>query len=291
MEYDKIIYEKEGNIARIIFNYPDKLNVWDFPGQGGLMDQFYGTLNEASEDDDIKVIVIKGAGRTFSAGHDLSKVGFIYGMGTGKQGERRASQRIRLQVDRHWYMDHHLKLFLCPKITIAQVHGHCIGEGIFIVNLCDMAIATEDAQIGHTEQRLGFSGSGTPTLPILIMTIGLKRAIDLMLTGRMVNGIEAEAMGLINKAVPSDKLEEEVDKLAKAITLLPRDGIAIGKATRHLIYDRLGLVGGFAPGYVSHTLFTNLRWEPDEYSFFKQRRDKGIKAGFQGRDERFSGLV
>ena len=80
-------------------------------------------------------------------------------------------------------------------------------------------------------------------------------------------------------------------KLAKAMTLLPRDGFAIGKATRHLIYDRLGLLSDFIPAYISHTLFTNLRWEPDEYNFFKERREKGAREAFHKRDERYSGLV
>ncbi|MDY6836054.1 MAG: enoyl-CoA hydratase/isomerase family protein [Chloroflexota bacterium] len=290
-EFKTIIYEKEGNVARITFNRPEKLNAWDFPGQAGLTDDFYAALGIAEEDDDVKAIVIKGAGRAFSAGHDLNTVGHVYGMGTGKEGERRASERIRLKVDREWLVGHHQRLFLCPKITIAQVHGYCVGEGIMMLCCCDLAVATEDAQIGHTEQRLGFAGSGGGTIQLLILTVGLKRALDMLLTGKLIDGREAEQIGLVNKAVPSDKLEEEVDRLANAVCLLPRDGIAIGKATRHMVYDSLGINAGFTHGYYSHTFFTNLRWEDDEYNFFKERRDKGTKTGFHKRDERFSGLV
>ena len=125
----------------------------------------------------------------------------------------------------------------------------------------------------------------------LIGNVPFASVFFLLLTGRNIDGTEAERIGLVNKAVPSDKLEEEAEKLAKVITLLPRDGIAIGKATRHLIYDSMGLTGGFTQGYYTHTMFTNLRWEPDEYNFFKQRRDKGARTGFHGRDERFAGLV
>ena len=90
----------------------------------------------------------------------------------------------------------------------------------------------------------------------------------------------------------ADKLDEEVEKLADAMCLLPRDGIAIGKATRHLLFDSLNLTNfGVTLCYPSHTLFTNLRWEPDEYNFFKERRDKGAKTGFHERDKRFAGLV
>ncbi|MCX5999712.1 MAG: enoyl-CoA hydratase/isomerase family protein, partial [Chloroflexi bacterium] len=114
----------------------------------------------------------------------------------------------------------------------------------------------------------------------------------MLLTGKIITGKEAAEIGLVNKAVPLANLDEETMKLAKAITLLPRDGIAIGKATRHLIYDRMGMISDFIPGYISHTMFTNLRWEPDEYNFFKERRDKGsAKEAFKQRDARYEGLV
>jgi enoyl-CoA hydratase len=71
--------------------------------------------------------------------------------------------------------------------------------------------------------------------------------------------------------------------------LLPRDGIAIGKATRRLIFEGWGLTNSLQD--ITHTMFTNLRWEADEYNFFKERRDKGVKEGFKGRDERFKGKV
>jgi enoyl-CoA hydratase len=171
------------------------------------------------------------------------------------------------------------------------VHGYCIGEGLAIALCCDLIVAAEDAQLGHTEQRLGFAGSGIGTIPLLMLTVGVKRALDLVLTGKQIDGIEAERIGLVNKVVPAERLEEETLKLAKVISLLPRDGIAIGKATRHLIYDSLGLTMGFTTGYYSHAFFTNLRWESDEYNFFKERREKGAKAGFHGRDARYAGLV
>lgn len=291
MDYQYVIYEKEGNIVRLTLNRPEKLNAFDFPRQGGLLDDFYAALAEAEDDDEVKVIVIKGAGRAFCAGHDLNTVGFVYGMGTGKPDERRASQRARLNVDRNWIWNHHLRLFYCPKVTIAQVHGYCIGEGLMLVEECDLAVAAEDAQIGHTEQRLGFAGSGVSTMLHLMLQVGMKRARELLLTGRLLSGREAADIGLVNKAVPAEGLEEEVETLAKAICLLPADGIAIGKAFTHLAYDTLGLTSSFIQGYIGHTLFTNLRWEPEEYNFFKERRGKGTRLGFHGRDARYTGMV
>ena len=288
MSYQYVLYEKQDAIARITLNRPEKLNSIDFPGQGGINDDLYAALAEAADDDDIKVVILRGAGSSFCSGHDLSTVGFIYGYGTGESGERRPSQRVRLKVDREW-MERHMKLMLHPKITIAQVQGHCIGEGTIMAEFCDIAVAAEDAQISHAEQRLGFAGGGLNMLP-LYHSVGLKRARELLLTGRTLSGIEAADMGLFSKAVPADKLEEEVNRYAQEASLLPADGIAIGKASHQWILDILGVTQGLTQGYLTHTLFTNLRFEEGEHNFFKARRDKGVRAGFHERDDRYDGL-
>ena len=286
MDYHYVLYEKQDAVVRITLNRPEKLNVFDFPGQGGILDDFYAALGEAEEDDDVKVVVIRGAGRSFCAGHDLDSVGHVYGIGTGQPGERRASQRIRLKVDRRW-MEQHMKLLLFPKITIAQIHGHCVGEGSIMMEACDMAVVADDAQISHAEQRLGFAGSGLNLIP-LYLTVGMKRARELLITGRTISGTEAFQMGLANRAVPIDDLEGAVEELCQQVALLPADGIAIGKASHHWILDILGATSGLIQGYLTHTLFTNLRFEPEEFNFFRERRDTGTRSAFHSRDERYS---
>ena len=285
MEYKYVIYEKEGEIARISLNKPETLNVIDFPGDKGIFDDFMAVLEEAAADDGLKVVIIKGVGRAFCAGHDLSRIYHVYEEQDKEPGKRRPSQRARLNIDRVW-LEGHQKILLFPKITIAQVHGHCIGEGACIAEFCDITIVANDAHISHAEQRLGFAGSGMNLLPLFQM-IGYKRARELVLTGRAMDGIEAERIGWATKSVPFDKLEEEVNRMAKEIALLPYDGIAIGKASNHLILDILGLTQGWLQGYLTHTLFTNLRFEPEEYNFVRQRRGKGTRTGIHKRDERY----
>ncbi len=285
MDYKYVIYEKEGEIARLTLNRPDKLNVMDFVGDGGLLDDFSAALDEAEGDDDLKALIIKGAGRSFCAGHDLERIYKVYEEWDKEPGKRRPSQRARLQTDRHWLAVHQ-KLLLHPRVTIAQVHGHCIGEGAAIAEMCDIAIVSEDAHISHAEQRLGFSGSGINLIP-LFQTLGYKKARWMCLTGEAINGIEAERIGWATKVVLPDKLEEEVEEVAKQITLLPKDGIAIGKASNHMILDVMGLTSGWLQGYLTHTLFTNLRYESGEWNFVKNRKGEGAKAGFHKRDERY----
>lgn len=296
MQLTKVSYKTEENIATITLNDPERRNMWDFPGQGGMTDQFYYCLDQAAEDDMIKVIIIKGAGKDFSAGHDYDAdvyQGPAFGVEDVEKGKelRRASERRRFDVHREWFDNHLWKLFLSPKITIAQIHGYCAGEGTMVATECDFTVAAENAQIGHPEQRLGYAGSCIPTIPHLMMSIGMKRTLWLLLTGQMISGKEAEDIGLVTMAAPAAKLEEETIKLAKAATLLPRDGIAIGKATRHLLYDQMALTAGYAAGYYSLTLFSNIVWEPDEYSFFIERKKKGSEAALREVNARYKGLI
>jgi enoyl-CoA hydratase len=291
MSSETLIYEKEdfeeGSMVTLTMNKPVTLNALNI--------EFSREIDEAitkvEEDDDVKVVVFKGAGKSFSCGYDLGRVYFVYGGGTGKVEDktRRPSQRSRLAYDR-WRSDSLRRIFLLDKITIAQVHGYCIGGGLYMSLCCDMTIAAEDAKIGHSEQRLGFSGA-MYVFPIEVALIGQKRARELLLTGKLIDGTEAERIGLVNQVVAPDQLEAETRKLARSMTLLPRDGIAIGKATARLAYDSMGLSSAFGQGYIGHTLFTNIRYEEAEFNFIKRRRDVGMREAVRERDARYKDLI
>lgn len=291
MSNQTLIYEKkdyeEGSVVTLTMNKPETLNALNIEFSREIDD----ALTKVEQDDDVKVVVIKGSGKAFSAGYDLGRVYFVYGGGTGKKEDkaRRPSQRSRLAYDR-WRSESLRKIFLLDKITIAQVHGYCIGGGLYMSLCCDMTIAAEDSKIGHSEQRLGFSGA-MYVFPIEVMLIGQKKAREMLLTGKLIDGKEAERIGLVNQAVPGDKLEEETRKLAKSMTLLPRDGIAVGKAAARLTYDSMGLNSAFGQGYIGHTMFTNLRFEPGEFNFIKRRRDVGVREAVKERDARYKGLI
>jgi len=284
MSYKYVIYEKEGEIATITFNKPEKMNSYVIISVGEDFAEVLDAITRAEEDDEVKVIIFKGAGRCFSAGQDLSKVGFVYGFGTQKD-ERRPSQRIRLKMDRMGISEGYKRFFFCPKLTIAQVHGFALEAGLMIAMLCDFFVCSDDCMMGFPGQRIGFAGGGEHTFGHLMMTVGMRRALDLYISGRQIDGKEAERIGLVTKSVPPGKLEEEVKALAKDLCLMPRDGIAIGKACRHLFYDRMGLTDSFTYGYITHTMFTNVRHEPGEFNFFRERREKGAKAAFHEKDD------
>jgi enoyl-CoA hydratase len=291
MSTQTLIYEKEeyeeGAVVTLTMNKPETLNALNIEFSREIDD----ALTKVEQDDDVKALVLKGSGKAFSAGYDLGRVYFVYGGGSGKPEDktRRPSQRSRLAYDR-WRAESLRKIFLLDKITIAQVHGYCIGGGLYMSLCCDLTIAAEDAKLGHSEQRLGFAGA-MYVFPIEVMLVGQKKARELLLTGKLIDGKEAERIGLVNYAVPADRLEEETKKLAQSMTLLPRDGIAIGKACARLAYDSMGLSSAFGQGYLGHTLFTNVRYEPEEFNFLKRRRDVGIREAVKERDARYKGLV
>lgn len=274
-EYGNIIYEKDRYVATITLNRPEKMNPLDLKV---TLPELNHAITEAEEDDEVKVIIFKGAGKAFCSGFDLSEVGFMYGMkepGPGEKFTERPSQRVRLKVDRYMQGETMRHVHLCQKVTIAQTHGYCLGGGLMLAEKCDLIVGSEDCRFGFVEERLGTGGNTLS--PMLILRIGLTEALELQITGKMIDGKEAKQIHLINRAVPADRLDAEVNELAHGIARYSRDGLAISKASRHSVYDMMGVTQYFTTAYWAHTLMTNMQWEPDEYNFFRERRNKGVK--------------
>lgn len=118
-----------------------------------------------------------------------------------------------------------------------------------------------------------------------MLTLGPRKARELLLMADVWNAEQALEYGLVNKVVPRADLETAGEEWAERIVRLPRDGIALGKAATNLAMDALGVSSQFAYGHILHTLATNVRYEPDEFNFMKQRRDKGVRASNKEREE------
>jgi enoyl-CoA hydratase/carnithine racemase len=141
-----------------------------------------------------------------------------------KPGEtsKKPSMRARLHFDGKTFFTQCQELLLCQKITIAQAHGFLLGAGLNFFMNCDLLIASEDCKLGHVEERLGLGGA--TITPMMILRCGYTRAMELCLTGKMIDAKEAKRAGLINRVVPADKLEQEVNELAEGLALLDRVG-------------------------------------------------------------------
>jgi enoyl-CoA hydratase len=281
-DFKDVIYERSGYVARITLNDPETLNT-------GVKD-FWKALAVVDEADDLKVLIIKGAGRALAAGAPLHEVGFVYGWKEPKTGEKspRTPIRHRLKFDRNLFYECAQKLLFFPKITVVQAHGYLLGASMDMYMLCDFIIGAEDCQFGEVEVRLGMPN--LTITPMMILRCGLTNALDLCLTGRMLDGKEAARIGLINRAVPAVRLEAEVNRYAEGFAKFPFDGISMGKASKQVVYDIMGITSGLTNHFMMHTMGTNIHFEDDEFNFFKARRDMGVREAVRARSKFYKQL-
>ena len=266
MNYETIIYEKERGRARIILNRPEKMNA--------LTDQVWFdidcALDEAEQDPEVRVVIFKGAGRAFCAGHDLSgKIGQVT---TPVNPNERPSHKKLLWVE-HGRIARYVRIFNFPKPTIAQVHGFAIYAGTYIQLMCDISIAAENAQ---------FQGRGAP-----VVTTGHYVPIPCWRSKQRpaarIDGKEAERIGLVTRAVPEDRLEEEVERLADAICLMPSTGLELNKEMLNGTMYMCGLEDAWRFCAAMHFMGNFQRFRSDEYSFWRTRRDDGLKGTIESR--------
>lgn len=205
MEYQDIIYTKEGHVATVTLNRPERMNAFTT----AMIDSIAGAFEDADGDEGIRAIVVTGAGRAFSAGLDLKEPpDFLGTQGSG----------VRMQM---------LRMFRLPPIAVgidkpivACINGPAIGWGLELALLCDIRVAVDNAQIGdrHINYSLLPDFAGLFHLPRLV---GWAKACELFFTGQFVDGTEAERIGLVNKAVTQEQLDLCVQEIVQALTKQP----------------------------------------------------------------------
>ena len=200
MGFNNIILEKKNAIAKITLNRPDVLNSIDKNTHLELQE----SLADIEKDESVRVVVITGAGKTFCTGADL-KFG-----ATIRDDPDKVVEFLGL-----WHKTTNAIAGL-SKPVIAAVNGVELAGGLEIVEACDIAIISENVRLGDQHANYGLvpGGGGSQRLPRII---GIRKAMELLLTGDWVSAKEAEAIGLVNKAVPADKLEETVNELAQKL--------------------------------------------------------------------------
>jgi enoyl-CoA hydratase len=232
-ELDTVIYEKDGPVAWITFNYPEKANIQS----SALVFDVDRCLDDADHDYDIKVVVLKANGPGFSAGHVV----------TGTPGtEMREIDESTAKLGSPWkgqwdiYGTPVLKLWDFPKVTIAQVHGYCLGGGTIWGLLTDMTVASEDAYF----QFPVLQGMAMPTMETGIepwLFMNWKQASEYMYTAQELSAHQAKELGLINRVVPRDRLADEVDELAFHVAQAPLTTLMAAKANIRRAFDLMGI--------------------------------------------------
>ena len=196
-----VLEELQGaGVARIVLNRPDKRNCLNEP----LVTAFFEALDIVRADRDLKVVITKGAGSAYSSGLDLN---FLRAMNSGAPRDwDRPSPTIRLAET--------LRVF--PRITIAQVHGYCLGGALGIMNMHDIVVAADDAQLGMPEILRGSFGQ-LVTSTLLNGRIPIKKVTWMQLVGRNISGAEADRLGIVSHSVPAAELESVTIQVAREI--------------------------------------------------------------------------
>lgn len=233
MELETVIYELKEHIAKIIMNRPEKRNALNH----ALLRDLDAAFDQADNDPEVRVVILSGNGRAFGAGYDLSGSPYT----SVPEGYDHWTTANALRTLRG-ISQRYLKIMNLTKPVLAQVHGHCVAGSCYLQMCCDIAIAAEDAILGHPAGR----GGGVTSMPLWVSFLGARKAKELLMTSRLISGKEAERIGLVNMAVPADKLEAEVWKMAQEIAEVPPDGMSIMKEAINTHTEILGMGAVFA---------------------------------------------
>ncbi|HKZ51012.1 MAG TPA: enoyl-CoA hydratase-related protein [Dehalococcoidia bacterium] len=269
MAYENIIYEKADGIGRITLNRPEKLNALS----KALLADFDDALKSAGQDPEVHVVVIRGAGRAFCAGYDLVQ-------NTAAAAARGTTYSMDIFNDEERNIQRWFTMWNLSKPIIGQIHGYCLAGGNEMAMMCDLIVASEDAQFGYPIIR----ATGTPPTFMWPYLIGLRKAKEYMLTGDSIPAPEAEKLGLINKCVPKDKLEEEVNALAGRICTVPPDLVKLIKKGTNMCFEIMGMKEAIENGFHMHIV---AHFSQPVLEFGRHLREEGLKAALERRDSPF----
>jgi enoyl-CoA hydratase len=271
MTVTSVLYEAGGGVATLTLNRPDRLNAIT----PALVADLRTALGRAWDDDEVRAIRLRGAGRAFCAGYDI---------GWGAESMEEA------EGDRPWdpiadyrmmsrFVDAYMQLWRSPKPVIAQVHGYCVGGGTDFALCSDLIVCAEDCRIGYPPARVW----GSPTTAMWTYRLGLERSKRLLLTGDALDGRRAAEWGLASEAVPADELDDAALALARRVAQLPSNQLQMMKLLVNQVIEQMGLattqlVGTLLDGAARHT---------PEGTDFSRRALDDVRGAVRDRDAPF----
>jgi enoyl-CoA hydratase len=267
MEYTKIIVDEPlPHVQRITLNRPEKRN----PLSNELRTQLFHALETGDQNPDVRVTIIRGAGPCFSAGYDLQS--------DVSQEQPFYTAGGLANWPRH-VVEGFFKIWDLAKPVIAQVHGYCLAGGTELATACDLVYVAEDAKIGYPVVR----SISPPDNQFYPWIVGLRRAMELMLTGDHMSGIEAVECGFANRAFAEDELEAQVLRYAERVAMTPSDLQQINKRAVHRQMDAMGIRAAIRAGTEMQQLAT---YTKTTQAHLKEI-SKGLTQALSKRDEAF----
>ena len=266
--YTKILVDDPAEgVRRITLNRPEKRNALD----NQLRGEVFHVLEEADRDADVGVTIIRGAGKCFSAGYDL------------RSDNRKNPPYATAPGEAYWprhVMEGWFGMWDLAKPVIAQVHGYCLAGGSELASACDLVYAAEDAQIGYPPVRL----MSAPDMQFHPWLVGMRHALELMLTGDAISGTEAARIGFANRAYPAAELDTQVLEIAGRVAKIPTDLQQLNKRSVHQAMEIMGMRAALRAGAQVQALGFHQR---SSREYFEQLMKKPLTEALSERDKKF----
>lgn len=260
---DLVLVEDRSAVRVLTLNRPEKLNALST----ALVESLSDELGEAAARQETRVVVLAGAGRSFCAGYDLSE----------EASDSDVEAGLRRSLDRL------LELFDHPQPIIAQIQGHCLAGGCDLMMMCDLAVASDDAVFGQPEIRFG----AAVVAHVMPWLIGARRAKELLLTGEdKLSAAEAERIGLVNRVVPREQLEDQTMRLAEALAVVDPLAMQMTKRAINQSWDAAGFREALLAGVELGAMIETAR-VPEREEFERIADEQGLSEAIRWRDERF----
>jgi len=277
-QFSTILYEVEKGRARITLNRPEKLNALSRE----LQQELHEALWEADNDTNVHAVILRGNGRAFSAGYDLTPL--ANRAAAPDDGYTAVYRGGRTYDDDAWQLEKaqrlRMAIFDMHKPVVAQVHGFCLAGGTDVAFLCDIVIAAEDATIGFPPAR----AMGALPNNMWIYNCGPQWAKRLFLTGDTITGAEAAKIGLVLKAVPADLLEYEVEQLVDRMAMID---IELLSANKRIVNLQLELMGARTIQRMAAENDARAHLAPSVREFGRIAGEQGLRAALHWRDGKF----
>ncbi|HWE66382.1 MAG TPA: enoyl-CoA hydratase [Acidimicrobiales bacterium] len=271
--FEVIRYETDGAVATITMNRPDMANAQDT----ALIDELDAAFDLADADDRVRVVILAGAGKHFSSGHDLKAL-----IGSGEKDEwvqMRETPEGKFFHEKTMYYDRCLRIHDFRKPTIAAVQGSCVAAGLMLAAMCDLIVAADDAVFSNPVLRL--SGAGVELL-VEPWELGIRKAKEFLWTGDTIDANEAWRLGLVNRVVPRAELAARTRELADRVALVPPVTAQTVKDTINHTADLMGKRDALKYHFMAHHWVHN---SATALNALAARKEKGsMKEVFAERD-------
>lgn len=280
----RVLFEvdRDTRIATITLNNPERRNSYD----ASMRDALERCLDTVADDDDLTVVLLRGAEGIFSTGADMNNAYGWYGEAAAPAGAKRSrpSQRRRLTVDRKTFGFYH-NLMGFPKVTVGEIGGYALGGGFEMALMMDIAVVGRDTRLGMPATR--FLGPALGSLHLFFHRLGPVLARRMLLTGDIMTAGELEHLGVFTETCEPQAIGARARYWAAKAAKMPADGVVIAKEAFRLVEAAQAYQGEEVCSYLFHAYGTNLQFAPGEFNFVKTRAEHGTREAFRLRDEHF----